>query len=335
MSFVRKIPPPPPIPSPPSGVSVVSTSTPQFALRFISGKYQGGEYLVPQGKEVIIGRATDSEVPIVEQMVSRHHAKLFQRGNDLIIEDLRSTNGTFVNGERITQATVLREGDRILIGSSILEVVKANREKHAPQSLMPPKSGAISSQMTSQIRTMAGSVAEVPLPDLLQLFGGTRKTGELVVTNPQGDVGRIFLEQGRIVYAVLNDRTQIPPLKSMIRMLLWEDGTFEMKPFPQEPFEFPQRLDMAVEDLLMEALRQIDEIKRFGDDLPPLHASIHVPMPLLPPLRELSPEELDVLQLAYNYGTVEDVLNESLASDVETTSILVKLIKSGYLSVEC
>ncbi len=57
-------------------------------------------------------------------------------------------------------------------------------------------------------------------------------------------------------------------------------------------------------------------------------------MPLIPPLRDLSPEELDVLQLAYNYGHVETVLNKSLASDLQTSEILVKLMKAGYLKSE-
>jgi FixJ family two-component response regulator len=57
-------------------------------------------------------------------------------------------------------------------------------------------------------------------------------------------------------------------------------------------------------------------------------------MPLIPPLRDLTPEELDVLQLAFNYGHVETVLNKSLATDLETSEILVKLLKAGYLKAE-
>jgi hypothetical protein len=62
-----------------------------------------------------------------------------------------------------------------------------------------------------------------------------------------------------------------------------------------------------------------------------MSATLSLTMPLIPPLRDLGPEELDVLQLAYNYGHVETVLNKSLATDLETSEILVKLLKSGYL----
>jgi hypothetical protein len=53
-----------------------------------------------------------------------------------------------------------------------------------------------------------------------------------------------------------------------------------------------------------------------------------------PPMRDLKPEELDVLQLAHNYGHLETVLNKSQATDLETVQIILKLLKSGYLRAE-
>ena len=67
--------------------------------------------------------------------------------------------------------------------------------------------------------------------------------------------------------------------------------------------------------------------------LPDLNARIVVQSPLNPPLRDLKPEELDVLQLAHNYGVLESVLNKSLATDFETVEIVLKLIKANYLRV--
>jgi hypothetical protein len=103
---------------------------------------------------------------------------------------------------------------------------------------------------------------------------------------------------------------------------------------PEETKAFPTRIEMSTEGILMEAMRQIDEIRRLGDDMPPLRASVQISVPLVPPLRDLGPEEIDVLQLAHNYASVETVLNKSLASDVDTSTILVKLLKSGYLRAE-
>jgi hypothetical protein len=101
-----------------------------------------------------------------------------------------------------------------------------------------------------------------------------------------------------------------------------------------EEREFLEPMRMGTEALLMEAMRQIDEVRRLGPDLPPMAAQLSLAMPLIPPLRDLGPDELDVLQLSYNYGHVETVLNKSLASDLQTSEILVKLLKAGFLKSE-
>ena len=96
-----------------------------FSLKFISGKYQGGEFPLTPGKQLIIGRSPELELALVEDMVSRKHAKLTVTDDGRVsIEDLGSSNGTFVNGEQIARPTRLKDGDRILIGTSILKLVK-------------------------------------------------------------------------------------------------------------------------------------------------------------------------------------------------------------------
>src|SRR5687768_8957022 len=84
----------------------------RLALRFISGKYQGGEYPIDEGRRIVVGRSSDLDMVLVEEMVSRRHAQISMSNQVITIEDLGSTNGTFVNGEKIQRAT-LREGDRV------------------------------------------------------------------------------------------------------------------------------------------------------------------------------------------------------------------------------
>ena len=84
----------------------------------------------------------------------------------------------------------------------------------------------------------------------------------------------------------------------------------------------------------MEGLRQLDEFEQLRAELPDLNAHLTIVAPLLPALRDLKPEELDVLQLAHNYGHVETVLNKSLATDLATTTIVLKLLKASYLKSE-
>src|SRR5438045_1712616 len=103
-----------------------------FALRFISGKYQGGEFPIYPDKPIVVGRSSDLDMVLVEDMVSRRHAKIsVGADNSITIEDLGSTNGTFVNGEKVKKAR-LKEGDRVLIGTSILKLVAVTRAAGAP-----------------------------------------------------------------------------------------------------------------------------------------------------------------------------------------------------------
>jgi pSer/pThr/pTyr-binding forkhead associated (FHA) protein len=77
---------------------------------------------IPIGKRpVTIGRAPDNDLAIDNLAVSDHHARLYAEGDRLVIEDLSSLNGTFVNDVRI-ERTTLRDGDTILIGKHQIQV---------------------------------------------------------------------------------------------------------------------------------------------------------------------------------------------------------------------
>ena len=309
-------------PPPPSRVAKL------YALRFISGKYQGGEFPLPNNKEIVVGRSSELDMVLVEDMVSRRHAKLTVTGDQIFIQDLGSTNGTFVNGEKIKRAR-LQEGDRILIGTSIIKLVAA--EGGAAGDAKARLEDVAQGRRTSQVRTMSGSIAEIPLPDLMQLFSASKKSGVLVIRS-ENEVGKIFFDGGKVLFAVVNEHYDVAPMKSLLRILTWVNGSFDMD--PPEQREFAETIQSTTEGILMDAMRQIDEIRRLGPDMPPSNANLLIAMPLIPPLRDLGAEELDVLQLAYNYGHVETVLNKSLAADLDTSTILVKLLKSGYLRVE-
>lgn len=300
---------------------------PLYALKFISGKYQGGEFPLPAEGEAVIGRSSDLDMVVVEDMVSRRHAKFITRDGELHLEDLGSTNGSFVNGERVSRAQ-LHEGDRILIGTSILKVTRGGSGasmEEARAGLQQMASG----KRTSQVRTMTGSIGEVPLPDLLQLFSASKKTGVLVVTT-ETQSGRIVLEEGRVVHAVLDGREEVPPVKAFCRILSYNEGTFDMEP-PHEG-SVPDEIGMSTEGLLMEAMRQLDELRRVQENLPPFSAPIGLTTPLRAKLRDLISDELDVLQAVINGGTIEEALNLLPGHDYEAAEVIERLLRSGYLS---
>jgi pSer/pThr/pTyr-binding forkhead associated (FHA) protein len=296
-----------------------------YAMRFISGKYQGGEFPLPPNSEIVVGRSSDLDMVLVEDMVSRRHAKITMNGDTVTIQDLGSTNGTFVNGERI-ERMALTDGDRVLIGTSIIKLVTTDGPAAAPS--MPKKrlEEVAAGRRTNQVRSMSGAIDEVPLPDLLQLFGSSRKTGVLVIKTDT-DVGKVFLERGAIVFANINDSELLAPEKSVHRILAWRHGTFYME--PAEQIDLVTRIDLSTEAALMEGMRILDEVNRF--DLPPMRSAIRVPAPMRPRLRDLTGDQLDVLQAAMTQTQLEAIFNNCPLTDVEIASAISLLLQRGYI----
>lgn len=74
--------------------------------------------------EIIIGRADKCHLVLDDSYVSQMHARIFSRDGAVLVEDLGSTNGTYLNRRRITSATELQRGDRVKIGKTVLEMRK-------------------------------------------------------------------------------------------------------------------------------------------------------------------------------------------------------------------
>lgn len=93
----------------------------QAELRIATGKQQGSSIPLPQGK-FLVGREEDCHLRPNSDLVSRHHCVFTVDDFSVRLRDLGSTNGTFVNGERLKGAVILKPGDRVLIGKLDFEV---------------------------------------------------------------------------------------------------------------------------------------------------------------------------------------------------------------------
>ncbi len=83
-------------------------------LRLIEGEALESRFVVAAG-DVLLGRSKDAEMRLTDGAASREHAAILADSGTFTLEDLQSTNGTFLNGKRIRSAK-LEDGDEIRIG---------------------------------------------------------------------------------------------------------------------------------------------------------------------------------------------------------------------------
>lgn len=69
-------------------------------------------------EQCIMGRTSDSDLRLADRFLSRHHARLFRDGDDVLAEDMGSRNGTLLNGRPLDGATKVREGDVLTLGGT-------------------------------------------------------------------------------------------------------------------------------------------------------------------------------------------------------------------------
>jgi pSer/pThr/pTyr-binding forkhead associated (FHA) protein len=109
-------PAPPPAPAPPPPVAPIR-------LRVLEPPEQRGR-VFDLADEVTVGRAPGCGVSLPDTTVSQLHARVFRRDGSFYLEDLGSTNGTWLNRGRVGAAVPLKRGDRLQVGSTLLEVTR-------------------------------------------------------------------------------------------------------------------------------------------------------------------------------------------------------------------
>lgn len=93
-----------------------------FYLAGLSGEVFGKKFPLQPG-EITIGRSEQAQIHITDQKASSQHCKVFVTDEKITVSDLRSRNGTFVNGVA-RQIFELRAGDRLVIGTCVFELRK-------------------------------------------------------------------------------------------------------------------------------------------------------------------------------------------------------------------
>ncbi|MCA9060594.1 MAG: FHA domain-containing protein [Planctomycetaceae bacterium] len=125
-------------------------------LKVIGGKH-GGQVIPLNRRKFLIGREQDCQLRPNSEMVSRHHCVFSVDDYSVRLRDLGSTNGTFVNGERIRKETVLVAGDHVVIGNLEFELAV-----HAEKQITEGAAAAGSLTDTDETQVSSHTVFEMP-----------------------------------------------------------------------------------------------------------------------------------------------------------------------------
>jgi len=123
LNVERGLPAAPPVPTNGStGRSQGSSGEPGPITVMVHAEDGGKPRAMYLATNTVIGRGAECELRLDDTFVSQEHARIFARNGSWYVEDLGSTNGTFVNEQRLAAPAMLTSGDRIRVGTTVLEL---------------------------------------------------------------------------------------------------------------------------------------------------------------------------------------------------------------------
>jgi predicted component of type VI protein secretion system len=203
-------------------------------------------------QRLVLGRSRTCELTLSGPDASRRHAEIGPGRTGFVVRDLNSTNGTWVNGERIEERA-LQPGDRIQIGENTITFCHVDVEWGDPvdqedaETLVTERP-----QGPTANEAFQGSLCEIPAFAVLQVLELGRKTGRLHLDSDavQGD---LWLDSGRPVHAEVKG---LAGFDAALEIVNTTSGHFMFEPRAVAP---EPTISASMTELLLEGTRSLDE----------------------------------------------------------------------------
>jgi pSer/pThr/pTyr-binding forkhead associated (FHA) protein len=207
---------------------------------------------VEPGRVLTLGRSAECSLQLPVAGASRQHASVRWHEGQVLLRDLGSTNGTFLNGERVAGEATLASGDRILIGG--FEIVFCCVEDGTVVAPLENSRTVVSywPAATASSEALRGDLAKVPLFAVLQMLEMGRQCGCLAVES-NGDEGFLWLDAGRVVHA---ECAKARGFDAALAIAQASSGRFDFAPNSPTP---ERSFDASVTEVILEATRLLDE----------------------------------------------------------------------------
>ncbi len=222
-----------------------------------------GPVPLPLDKHFFFGRAEGNNIVVDDARASRRHAELYWDGSDFVLIDLNSSNGTFVNGNKIT-SHVLKDSEVIQIGfmSYTYRAVASVQELETQvQKLRKDSRGQATVEMPAlqgdalPETDFNGTLAIMSLPEICQMIGLGRRSGMLLTVNEKKEKGILYFRDGQIFSAECG---LLKGDEAVLHILQFRQGSFSFRARHPNP---DANVTQKTPHLLMEAARLADENK--------------------------------------------------------------------------
>ncbi|MDF1666897.1 MAG: FHA domain-containing protein, partial [Planctomycetota bacterium] len=227
---------------------------PEQSMALLS-PFLGDPFPIGPRDHVVIGRGQKCTLLFPIKAISRRHAEIFFDNESFILRDLESTNGTYLNGKKVTE-TPLVDGDQLTIGPFEIIVTSTDPSKSKIQ-----KTANLMDEDTRVTNTMPWTVTadlnHITVAEIAQVLELNCRSGQLVFQTPGKSPGLLVFSEGRITHGEYLDQE---PREAVIALLRVSEGWVNFLAATDLPFE--KTINDATSLLLFEAARRSDEEAR-------------------------------------------------------------------------
>jgi CheY-like chemotaxis protein len=175
--------------------------------------------------------------------------------------------------------------------------------------------------LKADVQEIEGSLSQLGIPDLMQILGMNKRSGKLTLERGN-ERGEIVMLEGRPVNAKVG---RAEGEKALFRLLAWAEGSFTFSPGNAAG---KPRIQRAVDDALLEAMRQADEVNRLLPGLPPRNTRL-VLAPDADLTKDQHPVTAQVVELLRQPRALGEVLDLAPATDLDVIGVLHTLLQKG------
>jgi predicted component of type VI protein secretion system len=272
---------------------------------------------------VAIGRHDSNDLRFISRNVSNYHAEILIEPEGLVLHDLGSTNGTYVNEERVRRRK-LSHGDRIRIGSNEITVKLTTGEgmkEVEPEAASIPATGSFARE---------GSGEEgLALKQLLLSIHRQNQSMRLVLARNGREVA-VYVHEGRVIFA---ESGKVRAEKALYRAFEWQSGTFKVEPFPAND-SVPRIMSVPIETLVDEGVQQAKELDELFGKLPPPDAPLRLRESSKMRICDFTPAEMEVFQGLIRGRTLAATVEESPMTDLRVMSLVHSLVVKRVFEME-